>query len=160
MSMGSIPAADAASIPTGGPTRRLSAKPLCPMPSTCAAVGQCLYPQNACLTASTAANDVPDVARELVFEEMVEREDGWCDWVHPLPGYLMKCCDCGLVHEVEVAVARPVETLPDGSYTWEDVQTPEARVMWRMRRKATTANSVGMSEANAPSIPPVKTGEG
>jgi hypothetical protein len=103
----------------------------------------------------------------IVFEEMVEREDGWCDWVHPLPGYLMKCCDCGLVHEVEVAVARPVETLSNGSFTWEDVQSPEARVMWRMRRSApdatcadcgvafgmhradcnaTTANSVGTDE--------------
>jgi hypothetical protein len=80
---------------------------------------------------------------QIVFEEMVEREDGWCDWVHPLPGYLMKCCDCGLVYEVEVAVARPVETLPNGSFTWEDVQAPEARVMWRFRRKTTTANSVG-----------------
>lgn len=128
------------------PKRRLRAKPLCPMSTTCAAVGQCLYPENACLTASTAANDVPDDARELVFEEMVEREDGWCDWVHPLPGYLMKCCDCGLVHEVEVAVARPIETLPDGSYTWEDIQTPEARVMWRMwrmRRKATASTEQG-----------------
>lgn len=36
--------------------------------------------------------------------------DGWTDWIHPLPGYLMKCCECGLVHEVELridAAGRP-----------------------------------------------------
>ena len=33
-------------------------------------------------------------------------EDGWCDWVCPKPqGYLMQCCDCGLIHEVESRVA-------------------------------------------------------
>lgn len=28
-------------------------------------------------------------------------EDGWSDWVHPLGGYKMACCDCGLVHDLE-----------------------------------------------------------
>ena len=26
-------------------------------------------------------------------------EDGWTDWIHPLPGYRMVCCDCGLSHK-------------------------------------------------------------
>lgn len=33
-------------------------------------------------------------------------EDGWCEWIHPLPGYLMQCCDCGLIHEVEFEIVK------------------------------------------------------
>lgn len=32
---------------------------------------------------------------------MYEQEDGWTEWVHPLGGYRMACCDCGLVHDLE-----------------------------------------------------------
>jgi hypothetical protein len=36
-----------------------------------------------------------------------EGDDGWSDWVCPDPkGYLMKCCDCGLVHEAQFGVVR------------------------------------------------------
>lgn len=31
-------------------------------------------------------------------------DDGWTDWIHPLPGYRMQCCDCGLVHVLELRV--------------------------------------------------------
>lgn len=34
-------------------------------------------------------------------------EDGWCEWIHPLPGYLMQCCDCGLVHDMQFAIVPP-----------------------------------------------------
>ena len=26
---------------------------------------------------------------------------GWSEWVYPKEKYLFKCCDCGLVHEIE-----------------------------------------------------------
>lgn len=29
-------------------------------------------------------------------------EDGWSDWIHPLPGYRMVCCDCGMAHILEL----------------------------------------------------------
>jgi hypothetical protein len=35
------------------------------------------------------------------YRVMYAGEDGWCDWIHPLPGYKMACCDCGLVHDME-----------------------------------------------------------
>ncbi len=35
------------------------------------------------------------------FERMAPDDDGWSDWIHPLPGYKMACCDCGLVHNME-----------------------------------------------------------
>lgn len=44
------------------------------------------------------------------YEQMVEGGDGWSDWIHPLPGYLMKCCDCGLVHDMQFEIALRNET--------------------------------------------------
>lgn len=39
-----------------------------------------------------------------VFAPERENEDGWSDWIHPLPGYRMACCDCGLVHNFEFRI--------------------------------------------------------
>ena len=39
------------------------------------------------------------------FQEMIEGDDGWSDWIHPLPGYRMKCCGCGLIHHMEFQIA-------------------------------------------------------
>lgn len=37
-------------------------------------------------------------------------EDGWSEWIHPLRtdghGYLLQCCDCGLVHEMEFSLSE------------------------------------------------------
>jgi hypothetical protein len=37
----------------------------------------------------------------------VENEGDWSEWVNPDPEqYFMKCCDCGLVHEMQFKVAK------------------------------------------------------
>jgi len=37
----------------------------------------------------------------------VENEGDWSEWVNPKPEkYFMKCCDCGLVHEMQFKVAK------------------------------------------------------
>lgn len=46
-----------------------------------------------------------ETAAPREFEVMYEGDDGWSDWVHPEPGYRMKCCGCGLVHDVQFEVA-------------------------------------------------------
>lgn len=51
-----------------------------------------------------ASVESDDVREAVPLEQMTAGEDGWSDWVHPLPGYLMGCCDCGLVHEMEFAI--------------------------------------------------------
>lgn len=35
---------------------------------------------------------------------------GWTEWIHPAvdQNYLMECCDCGLVHEVQFGVFAEV----------------------------------------------------
>ena len=30
--------------------------------------------------------------------------EGWSDWIHPLSGYRMACCDCGLVHDMQFRI--------------------------------------------------------
>ena len=60
-------------------------------------------------------------------------EDGWCEWVCPKPqGYLMQCCDCGLIHEVESRVAKYE---PRPSEVFEVVDDPDLQVQWRMKRR-------------------------
>ena len=60
-------------------------------------------------------------------------EDGWCDWVCPKPtGYLMQCCDCGLIHEVDSRVAKYE---PRPSERFEVVNDPDLQVQWRMKRR-------------------------
>jgi hypothetical protein len=34
-----------------------------------------------------------------------QKADGWTCWIHPLAGFRMSCCDCGLVHELEFSRA-------------------------------------------------------
>lgn len=44
-----------------------------------------------------------DAKRE--FEVMVAGPDGWSDWLRPVGDkYRMKCCDCGLVHNMEFRI--------------------------------------------------------
>lgn len=64
------------------------------------------------------------------FLQMKAGEDGWCEWVHPLPGYLMACCDCGLVHEMEFAI---VAAQPD-NLTFNDGEDTGHIVIFRARR--------------------------
>ena len=36
-----------------------------------------------------------------IYKQHPVDDDGWTDWIRPLQGYRMGCCDCGLVHEME-----------------------------------------------------------
>lgn len=45
------------------------------------------------------------------------------EWVKPvMDNYLMKCCDCGLVHEMDFRVVRIIEEYEDGTRTVELVE--------------------------------------
>jgi len=40
----------------------------------------------------------------------VQNEGDWSEWVNPNSGqYFMKCCDCGLVHEMQFKVVKYLE---------------------------------------------------
>ena len=57
-------------------------------------------------------------------------EDGWTEWIHPLNPYKFRCCDCGLVHNLEFAAVSEYGDDLDG-----------VRVVFRAKRneRATAA---------------------
>ena len=60
-------------------------------------------------------------------------DDGWSDWICPKPhGYLMQCCDCGLIHEVDSRVAQ-YEPRPSEKFVV--VNDKNMQCQWRMRRR-------------------------
>ena len=63
----------------------------------------------------------------------VEQPYDWSEWVCPDPkNYLMKCCDCGLVHEAEFGVVRyKSETEREDC---DMVDDPNLQAVFRMRR--------------------------
>jgi hypothetical protein len=73
-----------------------------------------------------------EVGCEIVeFEIMEADEEGWSEWIHPLPGYKMQCCDCGLVHEMETAIVKSHEaTTPTA-----EGEDAEHIIVFRMRRE-------------------------
>ena len=74
----------------------------------------------------------PEQEPEFI-QHVVEHPTDWSEWVCPAPqGYLMKCCDCGLVHEAEFGVVRyKSETEREDC---EPVNDPNLQAVFRMRR--------------------------
>lgn len=75
-------------------------------------------------------------------EPMDPDEEGWSEWVHPLPGYRMQCCDCGLIHDMEFVIGQRI-----GDGPLNEGESEDGVILFRARR----------SEAadGAPSRPPV-----
>ncbi len=63
------------------------------------------------------------------------REDGWCDWQSPVmdASYRMRCCGCGLVHQVEFRVVE-VDKREGDSFEGNIAPAEQYRVQLRMRR--------------------------
>lgn len=68
------------------------------------------------------------------FKKHVAGRGGWSEWVFPTPrkNYLMKCCDCGLVHEVQFATFAEVKAAR-GAFEVIPLPWP-IRAMFRARR--------------------------
>jgi hypothetical protein len=65
----------------------------------------------------------------------VENEGDWSEWVNPKPEqYFMKCCDCGLVHEMQFKVAKYSE-----GDECEFVADADLQAVFRARRTAPPA---------------------
>lgn len=63
----------------------------------------------------------------------VANKFGWSKWVYPTDKYLFKCCDCGLVHELQF---KTFVKKNEKRGTFEVIELPkEIRVMFRARRK-------------------------
>lgn len=68
------------------------------------------------------------------FKVMHAGHGGWCEWIAPIDkGYLMKCCDCGLVHEVEFFAYAETKQKKNGTFTMVRLPWP-IRAAFRARR--------------------------
>lgn len=68
------------------------------------------------------------------FKQHKPGRGGWSEWVFPAPktNYLFKCCDCGLVHEMQFAAFAEVNQRKS---IFEIVKLPwPIRAMFRARR--------------------------
>ena len=83
--------------------------------------------------AEEALTAINALAQPEFIKHEVENADDWSEWVCPDPdGYLMKCCDCKLVHEAQFKVVRyKSETERDDCDVVDD---PNLQAVFRMRR--------------------------
>lgn len=68
------------------------------------------------------------------FKKHIAGRGGWSEWVFPAPekNYLFKCCDCGLVHEMQFGAFAEANK-KRGAF--EVVRLPlPLRAMFRARR--------------------------
>ncbi len=72
--------------------------------------------------------------KKIKLAQVHEGKNGWSEWIYPISKkYLLGCCDCGLVHEVEFKAF--VETNQKRG-RFEAVTLPwPFRVMLRAKRK-------------------------
>jgi nitrate/TMAO reductase-like tetraheme cytochrome c subunit len=65
-------------------------------------------------------------------------ETGWTDWIHPKGDengvYQLQCCDCGLVHEMQFAVARDGKPIDNVYTTFITVKDKKLKTIFRARR--------------------------
>ena len=70
------------------------------------------------------------------FKKIIGGRGGWSEWLYPMPrkGYMFKCCDCGLVHEMQFSAF--IEGDRDKRRkTFEVIRLPwPLRAMFRARR--------------------------
>ena len=99
------------------------------------------------------------LAQPEFIKHEVENANDWSEWVCPDPkNYLMKCCDCGLVHEAEFGVVRyKSETEREDC---DMVDDPNLQAVFRMRRSEEwtpedTAHRVGGLPMAQPEQEPV-----
>jgi hypothetical protein len=75
------------------------------------------------------ANRIGGLPQDFV-RHAVENEGDWSEWVNPnSEQYFMKCCDCGLVHEMQFKVAKYSE-----GDECEFVSDAELQAVFRARR--------------------------
>ena len=84
------------------------------------------------ITAIENALAQPSQEPEFIKHEVESAED-WSEWVCPNPHkYLMKCCDCGLVHEAQFGVVRYKSE--DEREACDFVDDSNLQAVFRMRR--------------------------
>lgn len=92
----------------------------------------------------------PDGLPQDFTKHEVENEGDWSEWVCPDPTqYFMKCCDCGLVHEMQFNVVKYSEG--DECKPYND---PDVQVVFRARRhQVAEKQEDSLAQSNWDNIP-------
>jgi hypothetical protein len=70
--------------------------------------------------------------------EKQEHNRAWTKWITPkMTNYKLKCCDCGLVHQINFRVAKVIKTYKDGTFIWKPLPKAEYRVAMKAKRITT-----------------------
>lgn len=71
----------------------------------------------------------------MKFKAINALKSGWTRWQMPvMRGYLMACCDCGLVHEMEFEAVLVGRKKTNGYIEVESLDPSKYRVRMRARR--------------------------
>jgi hypothetical protein len=55
--------------------------------------------------------------------------------VHPvMSGYMMSCCDCGLVHKIDFTTVKVTRRYKDGSWRYRELDPEKFRVVFEADR--------------------------
>ena len=69
------------------------------------------------------------------FKQEVAEENGWTEDIFPIMrGYKMACCDCGLVHDIDIDVFEIKKFNKDGTFRGRRRWGKRWRVALRVRR--------------------------
>ena len=92
------------------------------------------------------SNAILRAAETVRCEQMHSGPDGWSEWVHPEPGFLMQCCDCDLIHQMEFAIVARGEA----DHRLSDGESDGGVIVFRARRTTTAdaASKTGASRAS------------
>jgi hypothetical protein len=120
----------------------------CPNRNACCDAQHCLYttppaqpaPVQEPWSPNDTANRIGGLPQDFIRHE-VENEGDWSEWVSPNPEqYFMKCCDCGLVHEMQFKVAK----YSDGD-DCEFIDDPNLQPVFRARRATPPAQPADLN---------------
>jgi hypothetical protein len=81
---------------------------------------------------------MPAKKNNIQCDPMPPGRGGWSEWVQPIMmGYMMQCCDCGLVHEMQFMVVEKLGD-EDENGDWPAKMIANGRVSFRARRAKTS----------------------
>ena len=67
--------------------------------------------------------------------EQNPNNDNWTSWSAPgMQRYMLGCCGCGLVHEIQYQVIRTTKMNDDGTFEYEATDPMKYRVLFRARQ--------------------------
>lgn len=70
-----------------------------------------------------------------IVPEAAKDARGFTRWIRPtMRGYMMACCDCGLVHELQFRVGKVRNRWKDGRWNADLLPNRDYRVFMRGRR--------------------------